>query len=224
MQNAKVTYECMERVLLTAAARAQLDAALLAEQFNRRLRGPACWYVSFLPVFIYKCWDINYADETAWVLVEPELDGKFTKWNNNAGAVLRTGCDTAEGDVGSASLRSSVSKALGAITEDDEEEEEEEVGSQEIDVGEVPQAFSHFSYVASNGKQLVCDLQGTWNGADGFMLTDPVVHYVSKRNPNKKHKNGATDKGRHGVIRFFNTHQCGPLCKRLGLPPGASLT
>ena len=161
------------------------------------------------------------------MLVEPELDGKFTKWNNNAGAVLRTGCDTGEGAVGSASLRSTVSKALGAITEDDEEEQEEkqeEVGSQEIDVGEVPQAFSHFSYVASNGKQLVCDLQGTWNGADGFMLTDPVVHYVSKRNPNKKHKNGATDKGRDGVIRFFNTHLCGPLCKRLGLPPGASPT
>ncbi len=113
-------------------------------------------------------------DETAWVLVEPELDGKFTKWNNNAGAELRTGCDTAEGAVGSVSLRSTVSKALDAITEDDEEEQEE-VGSQEVDVGEVPQAFSHFRYVASNGKQLVCDLQGTWNGADGFMLTDPVV-------------------------------------------------
>ena len=130
LMHAKETYECMQRGLLTAAARAQLDAALLAEQFNRRLRGPACWYVSFLPVCIYKCWDINYVDETAWVLVEPELDGKFTKWNNNAGAVLRTGCDTGECAVGSDSLRSTVSKALGAITEDDEEEQKE--GQEEV--------------------------------------------------------------------------------------------
>jgi hypothetical protein len=49
------------------------------------------------------------------------------------------------------------------------------------------------------------------------MLTDPVVHYVSARNPHRKHKNGATDKGRDGVDRFFQTHKCGPLCARLGL-------
>jgi len=40
---------------------------------------------------------------------------------------------------------------------------------------------------------------------------------VSRRNPGKKHKNGATDKGSDGVEKFFKTHECGPLCARLGL-------
>jgi hypothetical protein len=48
-------------------------------------------------------------------------------------------------------------------------------------VDEVPQAFSHFSYDNSGGKTLVCDLQGVWNAFDGFVLTDPVIHYVSSR-------------------------------------------
>ena len=26
-------------------------------------------------------------NQDAWVLVEPELEGKFTKWNNNAGGI-----------------------------------------------------------------------------------------------------------------------------------------
>jgi hypothetical protein len=47
------------------------------------------------------------------------------------------------------------------------------------------------------------------------VLTDPVVHYVSSSG--RRHKNGATDKGVEGVKRFFRTHKCGALCKRMGL-------
>ena len=100
---------------------------------------------------------------------------------------------------------------FGIVEEEDEDEEDA------IDVYDVPQAFSHFTYEASGGRKLVCDLQGTWNVEDGFILTDPVVHYVSSRNPDKKHKNGATDKGLDGIKKFFDTHQCNGLCERLGL-------
>jgi hypothetical protein len=96
----------------------------------------------------------------------------------------------------------------------DEDVDEDGDGDAAIDVDEVPQAISHFSYEESRSKHLVCDRQGTWNIHDGFVLTDPVVHYVSSRNPHRKHKNGATDKGLDGVDRFFKTHKCGPLCAR----------
>jgi len=62
----------------------------------------------------------------------------------------------------------------------------------------------------------VCDLQGVWNPNDGFVLTDPVVHYVSSHG--QRHKNGATDKGLEGVKRFFNTHKCNALCAKMKLP------
>ena len=110
---------------------------------------------------------------------------------------------------------------LGAICEDEDEDED---GDEGVDAGadtqrlvELPQCFSHFSFVHSRGKQLVCDLQGVWNANDGFVLTDPVIHYVSTTG-SRRHKNGGTDKGAQGVLSFFKTHECGPLCQELGLP------
>ena len=149
-----------------------------------------------------------------WLLVEPELDGRFTKWNNNAGAVLRGSEPPLTSVRGGGTSRASA-LGLGAIVEDSDEEDED---GAPIEVEEVPQAFSHFSYVASHGKQLVCDLQGVWNATDGFVLTDPVIHYVSSKG-SRRHKNGGTDKGAQGVLSFFKTHKCGEMCQRLGLPP-----
>ncbi|MDC0525438.1 hypothetical protein OAO87_00470 [bacterium] len=134
------------------------------------------------------------------MLAEPELEGKFTKWNNNAGAVLQA-----------RSPHVARGGALGAFLEEEEDEEEE------IDVYDVPQAFSHYTFEASNGQQLVCDLQGTWNEDDGFQLTDPVVHYVSSSAPGRSRQNVATDKGLDGVKKFFATHKCNALCARLRL-------
>jgi len=183
--------------------RVQADAAALAEQFNRRVRGPRAWNLSFLPVSLYLCSDDDYPKGAAWMLAEPELEGRFTKWNNNAGAVLQASAPQ---------LLSKPGATLGIVEEEEEDEDEEE-----IDVYDVPQAFSHFTFQASGGMQLVCDLQGTWNEHDGFLLTDPVVHYVSASNPELRHKNGATDKGLNGVRKFFETHKCNALCHRLGL-------
>ena len=100
-----------------------------------------------------------------------------------------------------------------AVLEESDEDDEDAAAPIELD--EVPQAFSHFSYEHSRGKQIVCDLQGVWNSEDGFVLTDPVVHYVSKH---RRHINGATDKGLEGVKRFFSTHKCGALCTKMRLP------
>lgn len=195
-------------------ARVQLDAAGLADQFSQELPKPQPeWKVPFLPTYIYGCHDVNYKNAEAWVLVEPELDGKFTKWNNNAGAVRDPTAAEAEsaqcfGDV----IRSGLGIGMSVLEESEEEEEEV---STPIELNNIPQAFSHFTYERSMGKQLVCDLQGVWNPEDGFMLTDPVVHYVCPMG--KKHKNGATDKGLDGVKKFFATHKCNVLCEKMGL-------
>lgn len=51
------------------------------------------------------------------------------------------------------------------------------------------------------------------------MLTDPVIHCHSDDGVHERHRNGATDKGARGILSFFETHKCGPLCRRMGLIP-----
>ena len=69
----------------------QQDAAALAMQFNRQQPNPRPdWNVSYLPTTLYcvkvACDDM-YPSGEAWILVEPELEGKYTKWNDNGGGV-----------------------------------------------------------------------------------------------------------------------------------------
>jgi len=70
------------------------------------------------------------------------------------------------------------------------------------------------STVASLNKRGVA-AQGVWNATDGFVFTDPVIHHISKAG--RRHRNGQTDKGVEGVRRFFASHQCNAVCRRLGL-------
>uniref|UniRef100_A0A1I8GBC0 PDZ domain-containing protein n=1 Tax=Macrostomum lignano TaxID=282301 RepID=A0A1I8GBC0_9PLAT len=63
------------------------------------------------------------------------------------------------------------------------------------------QEFSHFSYAASGGKELVCDAQGV-RTAGGYIMTDPAVH---SEWPGQY---GPTDLGKSGQIKFFETHNC----------------
>jgi hypothetical protein len=88
--------------------------------------------------------------------------GKFTKWNNNAGAIMHRDTSKENRD-----------PTLGAISsvilEDDEDDDDDDDdarcgrsgqrGGGAIEVHDVPQAFSHFSFEASQQKKLVCDLQ-----------------------------------------------------------------
>ncbi|GLC46882.1 hypothetical protein PLESTB_000663900 [Pleodorina starrii] len=201
--------------------RTQGEAEELAQLFNRRLAGGPDWQVHFLPCFVYTIRDgMRYSKSGVLdILVEQELEGKFTKWNNNAGGV-------ASGSLG-VGARGKNDTQLGAIVEDDEDYDSEYGSEYDSEYGgggvghasgpasaeHVPQCFSHFTYCATDGKKLVCDLQGVWNPVDGFTLTDPAIHHNT---PGRK-RGGATDKGATGVQSFFATHVCNPLCRRLGL-------
>ena len=75
---------------------------------------------------------------------------------------------------------------------------------------DVPQAFSHWTYVYTKHDRLVCDLQGVLE-KNVFVMTDPAIH---TRSGNYL---GPTDQGESGQHNFFKTHKCNPLCKALGL-------
>jgi hypothetical protein len=182
--------------------RMQSEAEALAVVFNTRLNGPAGWQIHFLQCVMYEVNDVRYEGGMGWILAESQLDGVFTKWNNNGGSVH---------DVMPAPTQGA---GIGAIMEENEDEDEDEDDQEDpiLLLNQVPQCFSHFTHSHTRGKKLVCDVQGVWNKVDGFTLTDPVFHSTEH-----KHKNGATDKGSNGILKFFETHKCGSLCRRLGL-------
>eukprot|EP00933_Yihiella_yeosuensis_P072221 TRINITY_DN80563_c0_g1_i1.p1 TRINITY_DN80563_c0_g1~~TRINITY_DN80563_c0_g1_i1.p1 ORF type:complete len:268 (-),score=29.02 TRINITY_DN80563_c0_g1_i1:252-1055(-) len=75
------------------------------------------------------------------------------------------------------------------------------------------QALSHFSYHYTNGKQLLCDLQG--GKQDGcYVLTDPVIC-------SEDEQFGVTDLGRAGIQNFFFYHRCNKLCRSSWRKPPA---
>lgn len=69
------------------------------------------------------------------------------------------------------------------------------------------QALSHYSYHASSGQVLLCDLQGGPETDGSFTLTDPVI--LSKANTGEY---GPTDLGPEGVSTFFGRHECNSYC------------
>ncbi|KAJ8605809.1 hypothetical protein CTAYLR_000553 [Chrysophaeum taylorii] len=67
------------------------------------------------------------------------------------------------------------------------------------------QALSHFSFHASGGELLLCDLQGGIY-KHGVVLTDPVVMSRSR-------SFGLTDLGPDGIRAFFDHHVCNCYCR-----------
>mmetsp|Transcript_77274 Transcript_77274/g.208584 ORF Transcript_77274/g.208584 Transcript_77274/m.208584 type:complete len:224 (+) Transcript_77274:174-845(+) len=70
-----------------------------------------------------------------------------------------------------------------------------------------PQAFSHFTWIASGQALLVCDIQGV-----GDRWTDPQIHTRDGRGL------GEGNLGWSGIQRFFQSHRCNVICQYLGLP------
>ena len=76
---------------------------------------------------------------------------------------------------------------------------------------ELVHAFSHFTYVHSEGRLMVTDLQGS-NKGTAFTLTDPAIHC-----PVDLRRFTGTNFGTDGVIAVLRSHVCGATCKALGL-------
>lgn len=81
------------------------------------------------------------------------------------------------------------------------------VGWVSEDERNTPNAFAHFTYHASKGKLLVCDIQGV-----GDVYTDPQVH--SSENVKAF---GRGNLGAKGFENFLRTHRCNPICQYLTL-------
>lgn len=76
---------------------------------------------------------------------------------------------------------------------------------------DVLQALSHFTYHISQGRYLLCDLQGgIYNNS--VILTDPVILSREK-------VFGKTDLGLKGISTFFSNHRCNAYCQHHWLVP-----
>lgn len=130
----------------------------------------------------------NENNEQESILVEKMIDHKrYTKWNTNNGYVRSC--------TGSKNESIPIGEGLSISVED------------------IPQAYSHFTYLASGRKYLVCDLQGALNtnvSPPVFELTDPAIHYKTQTN---RMTFGSSDGGEEGIQNFLQSHECSALCR-----------
>ena len=182
--------------------RIQITAKRLAKQFNTDVhktpslrplddsdQGPP--KIKFAKCSVYQY--TNDSEETAGMLVENFLKGKFIKYNTNNGYVNE--------DVGK---KSPTIILCGG----------------EVPLTDFLQAFSHWTYVHTEHKLLLCDLQGVLDQegrTPRFNLTDPAV-CSNKRVSKIRRPYGRTDLGLKGIRSFTKHHKCNIVCKCLGLP------
>jgi Alpha-kinase family/von Willebrand factor type A domain len=205
-------------------------ALRLAAKFNEKLKSNRRIHkntpqVSFLDCSIYEIKDNNVG--TCSVLVENKLDhNKWQKWNSNNGMVNGK-MKSPESDQGTQQSKTSrsleIASNLAALdldmieegseeeedTDDDDVEKEVNIRSVVFSASQVAQAFSHFSYIHSHRKRLVCDLQGVFNEEKNMLqFSDPVIHYYNANRTERRNVHGRTDRGEKGIDDFFATHCC----------------
>ncbi|KAJ9468372.1 Myosin heavy chain kinase A [Diplonema papillatum] len=75
------------------------------------------------------------------------------------------------------------------------------------------EAFTHFTFLHSDRKLVVCDLQGV-----GGMYTDPQIHSLDGE------EFGLGNLGEDGIRKWMAGHKCCPLCTALGFTPVSGLS
>ncbi|CAE7467187.1 Eef2k [Symbiodinium sp. CCMP2456] len=78
-------------------------------------------------------------------------------------------------------------------------------------VRNTPHAFSHYTFEASAGEQIVVDIQGVDD-----LYTDPQIHTAAS-----SASFGRGNMGIRGIALFFASHRCNSVCHQLGLTPFA---
>ena len=76
----------------------------------------------------------------------------------------------------------------------------------------IAEAYSHFTWAASEGKLVVSDVQGVRNGQT-LHVTDPQIH-TSGPSDAFGAGNGQSEEN---VRAFFASHECRGICSKLGL-------
>jgi len=185
-------------------------ALKMALQFNRQLVAlPGIDKMSTPRISFLNCYVMilhGQKDSSAkFLLVEKMLDHlKYKKWNNNDGYVDGMSLDeyhTMKTEGRAPSKPVCHGKSAHAECK--------------FSIEDVPQAYSHFTYLASGRKFLVCDLQGVLDTSiwpPVFELTDPAIHYSEMTN---RKDYGRTDRGEQGIQDFLKTHTCSNLCHML---------
>ncbi len=73
-------------------------------------------------------------------------------------------------------------------------------------------AFMHWTFVRTEGRMMVGDLQGV-RAKRKFILTDPAIMSTTTN-----HFYGNTDTGVEGIALFFKNHDCSQMCRNLPKP------
>ena len=163
-------------------------AKKMAKRFNKRLLALPCVDEKTTPIIKFLDCHVmilsKYQSETKFLLVEKMLDHtKYKRWNTNAGHV-----------------NNKTSPAIEASRFSDS-------ADCPFTIDEIPQAFSHFTYIDSGRKFLICDLQGVLNTHTAppvFELTDPAIHYAEMTD---RQDFGRTDRGQQGIDDFLRSYK-----------------
>uniref|UniRef100_A0A7S2K561 Alpha-type protein kinase domain-containing protein n=1 Tax=Leptocylindrus danicus TaxID=163516 RepID=A0A7S2K561_9STRA len=175
--------------------------------------------INFLEPIIVEIFDAD--GKPSRLMIEPFLEGKYEKFNNNMGYVkgasnqLSVIAEEEEGD-SSSDNDSFCDVGISASSHSN-------LLCKDLDDKYIPQVFSHYSYEKSNERFMVVDLQGVLtsksDGTKSYSLTDPVIHTHRHQNEerNPAWKFGRTDRGTKGIKAFFDSHVCTDVCRLLRL-------